>query len=291
LAVTTLVALGLRPGQGPLRERRPFFVNGIHARFQVLAMAAPPALPLVRRVGAELALLVGFGLVMAEIGPYGTGEAPWPKPLIYWLACIVGGGVIGIAIDETLGRRWRALWLRIAVSTALMTPLVAALVWRIGEVILPIGRRPQLIALFLLQVFVVSLLLMALRALTWRPPVRVVEREVVVMAPLPEAEAAFRRRLSARRRQARLIAIQAEDHYLRVHTDAGEELVALRFADALAELAGVHGYQTHRSWWVSADAIAAVKWRKGSGEVQLAGGLAAPVSRTYGPRLKAAGWF
>jgi hypothetical protein len=34
-----------------------------------------------------------------------------------------------------------------------------------------------------------------------------------------------------------------------------------------------------------------VGWRRGGGEMRLVGGLRAPVSRTYGPVLKEAGWF
>ncbi|RYD87614.1 MAG: LytTR family transcriptional regulator, partial [Sphingomonadales bacterium] len=114
----------------------------------------------------------------------------------------------------------------------------------------------------------------------------------VIAPPLPEAEAAFRRRLSAKRRAARLIAIEADDHYLKVHTDEGVELVTMRFADALAELKGAHGFRLHRSWWAAGDAIEAVRWRRGgTGEALLAGGLTVPVSRSQAPALKAAGWF
>jgi DNA-binding LytR/AlgR family response regulator len=141
------------------------------------------------------------------------------------------------------------------------------------------------------QVLIISALVMALRALVWRPVRTQVQTRVVMAPPLPEAEAAFRRRLSAKRRAARLIAVEAYDHYLRVHTDAGSELVTARFAEALDELAGAHGYQTHRSWWIAANAIEAVRWRRGVGEARLAGDVVAPVSRTRAPALKAAGWF
>ena len=114
---------------------------------------------------------------------------------------------------------------------------------------------------------------------------------IIVAPPLPEAEAAFRRRLSAKRRGARLIAIEAHDHYLRVHTDAGVELITLRLSDAVEELAQAHGWRVHRSWWVAADAIEAVRWRRGGGEIRLPGDLRAPVSRTYSAHLKEAGWF
>jgi len=243
------------------------------------------------RLGAEAAFLVVMGLAMAFIGPYGTGALPAPARVAYWLSSIVGGGVIGIAIDSTLGRRVSPLWRRIMAVSLVMTPAVAALVLCVGRLLVPSSQGPVYSLPFLLQVLVISGLVMTLRALAWRAPrMRVVNRTVIA-APLPEAEAAFRRRLSARRRSARLIAIRAEDHYLRVHTDAGEELLTLRFADALADLAGAAGFRTHRSWWVAADAIEAVRWRKGAGEARLTGGLVAPVSRSHAPALKAAGWI
>ena len=243
-----------------------------------------------RRVAAEGAFLTALGLMMDVIGPYGTIQMPGPARAVYWLACIIGGGAIGIAIDETVGRRMAVLWTRIAATSLLMTPPVTGLVTGVAALV-GHQRRPHFSLQLAWQVLVISALVMALRVLAWRRPRTVVETRVVVAPPLPEAEAAFRNRLSARRRGARLIAIEAEDHYLRVHTDAGEELLTLRFADALKELARAHGFQTHRSWWVAADAIEGVRWRSGLGEARLAGGLTAPISRTHAATVKAAGWF
>ena len=122
------------------------------------------------------------------------------------------------------------------------------------------------------------------------PRFRTVEVRTVVTPPMPDAERTFRMRLSARRRNARLIALEAEDHYVRVHTDAGSELIAMRFAEAMEELAQAHGHRLHRSWWSAADAIEGVRWRRGSGEARLAGGICAPVSRSHAAALKQAGW-
>jgi DNA-binding LytR/AlgR family response regulator len=41
---------------------------------------------------------------------------------------------------------------------------------------------------------------------------------------------------------------------------------------------------------VAADAIEAVRWRRGAGEARLVGGLGAPISRTHAPALREAGW-
>jgi DNA-binding LytR/AlgR family response regulator len=84
--------------------------------------------------------------------------------------------------------------------------------------------------------------------------------------------------------------VEAEDHYLRVHTDAGEELITARFGDALVELAGWPGFRTHRSWWVAACAIEDVRWRRGRGEARLTSGLTVPISRSQAQALKVAGW-
>jgi hypothetical protein len=248
----------------------------------------PPSLR--RRVATDVALLVAMGLFMGAVGPFGGADMPAAARYPYWLANIVGGGLIGVGIDEALGRRVRGFAARVAVCSLLMTPPVALFVF--GVQLTEFGRNQRLpqIPTFLWQVLVISVLVMAVRALVWRTPKTVIETRTVVAPPLPEAEAAFRRRLSAKRRTARLIAVEAYDHYLRVHTDAGPELITLRFADALSELSRAHGFQTHRSWWIAADAIEAVRWGRGVGEARLAGDLTAPVSRSHAPTLKAAGW-
>ena len=182
---------------------------------------------------------------------------------------------------------FRQFWARVVVVALVMTPPVTLYIYALNAWLLDLPRRWWLLPQLAWQVLVVALLLMALRALAWR---RVVETRTLVVPPLPEAERAFRLRLSAKRRTARLIAAEAEDHYVRVHTDSGSELVAMRFAEAMAELALAHGYRLHRSWWAAADAIEAVKWKRGGGEARLAGGLTAPVSRSCAAALKAAGW-
>jgi hypothetical protein len=254
-------------------------------------MTAPFQFALIRRLAADAALLFALGLFMGAVGPFGGALLPAAERYPYWLANILGGGAIGVALDETLGRRAGGFVRRVAVTSLTMTPLVAVYVYGVASLMFGTARVPRDPVQFLWQVLVISVLVMSVRAFVWRAPRTVVETRTVVAPPLPEAEAAFRQHLSARRRSARLIAVEAHDHYLRVHTDAGVELVTLRFADALAELALAHGFQVHRSWWVAADAIEAVRWRRGGGEARLAGEVTAPVSRTYAPALKDAGWF
>ncbi|CAN5411633.1 LytTR family DNA-binding domain-containing protein [soil metagenome] len=244
-----------------------------------------------RRWKIDLAILIAIGLLMGFLGPFDSEGAPVGQRYLYWMICLVGGGVIGIAADDLLSPRITVTWQRVGAASVLMTPPVTLLVLTTQNLMMrqPFGWPVFLDLLW--QVWPIMLAVMAVRALVWRRLPTRIETRTVIAAPLPEAEAAFRRRLSAKRRGARLIAIEAHDHYLKVHTDAGEELITLRFADALTELAQAHGWRVHRSWWVAADAVEGVRWRRGAGEIRLVGGLTAPVSRTCAPVLKEAGWF
>jgi hypothetical protein len=243
-----------------------------------------------RRWGVDAAVFAAVGLLMGFIGPFGTDRAPVGQQYAYWMICMVGGGLIGVTVDESLRRRLTGAWARTAVVSLVMTPPTTLLVLY-AELWVMSGRGTLAAYVQLIgQVWPIALATMAVRALVWRRGPATIQTRTVIAPPLPEAESVFRRRLSARRRGARLIAVEAHDHYLKVHTDAGIELIALRFADALEELSHAHGWRTHRSWWVAAEAVESVRWRRGVGELSLAGGLAAPVSRTYRPVLKEAGW-
>ncbi|MBO9708195.1 MAG: LytTR family transcriptional regulator [Caulobacter sp.] len=246
---------------------------------------------LARRWAIDLGMLVAIGLLMGFLGPFASERAPIVGRYVYWMICMVGGGLIGVAADEALSARMSVTWRRVLAVSVLMTPAVAVLVLTTEHLLMGGRFDGTGFRRLLWQVWPILLAVMAVRALVWRRLPARVETRTVVAPPLPEAEAAFRRRLSARRRGARLIAVEAHDHYLKVHTDAGAELISLRFSDALEELARAHGWRVHRSWWVSAEAVEAVRWRRGVGEARLAGGLLAPVSRTYAPVLKDAGWF
>lgn len=253
--------------------------------------ATTTARTLARRWAIDLAILIAIGALMGFLGPFGSDGIPGPDRYLYWMICMVGGGLIGIVTDDLIGPRIVMTWRRVAAVSIIMTPPVSLLVMSTEHVLMGGRIDAEGFMRLLWQVWPISLAVMATRALVWRRTPARIETRTLIAAPLPEAEAAFRRRLSARRRGARLIAVEAHDHYLKVHTDAGSELITLRFADALEDLALAHGWRVHRSWWVAAEAVEAVRWRRGAGEISLAGGLMAPVSRTYAPLLKEAGWI
>ena len=108
-------------------------------------------------------------------------------------------------------------------------------------------------------------------------------------AEAQDVVARFMQRLPVKYRTADLWAVSSEDHYLRVHTSLGEELILMRLADAMRDLAGTDGLQTHRSWWVARDGVADTRREGGKLSLVLKSGKVAPVARTHASAVKQAG--
>lgn len=75
-----------------------------------------------------------------------------------------------------------------------------------------------------------------------------------------------------------VLAITAEDHYVRVHGRSRSVLIAYRFGDAMTELAQAGGVQTHRSAWARETEIAGIEREGSRRRVRLANGLRLPLS-------------
>lgn len=95
-----------------------------------------------------------------------------------------------------------------------------------------------------------------------------------------DSNPAFMSRLPAAT-YGKLIAMKAEDHYVRVYTDHGNSLVHYRFNDAISDVSGQSGLQTHRSWWVREAEIVRMKTQGHRIHLVLSSGLEVPVSRSY----------
>lgn len=94
-------------------------------------------------------------------------------------------------------------------------------------------------------------------------------------------------RLPIKYRHATIYAIKSEDHYLRIYTSIGDELILYRFGDALKDLEGIEGVQTHRSWWVALDAINENQKDYGKNFYLLKNQIKVPISRSFTKGLKA----
>ncbi len=78
-----------------------------------------------------------------------------------------------------------------------------------------------------------------------------------------------------------IAALEAEDHYVRVHTADGSELIHYRFADVVDEMSDRNGLQVHRSFWVNKGAIESMVRRGRSFDIVLNGGKRIPVGQTF----------
>jgi DNA-binding LytR/AlgR family response regulator len=270
----------MREPTDPVREPAP---AAVHASPTAIA---PTAISLPRIL---VVCLVG-GVFLGLLGPLGMADASLGLRLGYWIVATVGGGLLGWAV--TLGvMRWLPpmnRWLLILVIAAVMTPPGTALVWLWGLAALgsatPFNHPLALAG----PVLLISLAMTAINRLI-APDARP-QAPYAAEGPASTA-AAFQDRLPPRLRGAALYAVEAEDHYLRVHTSRGSDLILLRLGDALSELAALDGARTHRSWWVARAAIETVRRHDGRATLVLVNGLEAPVSRAQAPALRQAGWL
>ncbi|UUR09348.1 LytTR family DNA-binding domain-containing protein [Sphingomonas glaciei] len=79
---------------------------------------------------------------------------------------------------------------------------------------------------------------------------------------------------------------KAADHYLRVHTTLGSDLILTRLSDAIAAIGPDAGLQVHRSWWVAHDAIVEFVRSQQRTYLKLNNGLLVPVGRTYSAAVR-----
>ncbi|MGE0581399.1 MAG: LytTR family DNA-binding domain-containing protein [Steroidobacteraceae bacterium] len=96
----------------------------------------------------------------------------------------------------------------------------------------------------------------------------------------PQAPA-FLRGLEERIGPEEVLAIEACDHYIRIHTGGRTRILHCRFGDAVGQMARQPGAQVHRSYWVAAGAMKAVEKHKHGYQLELANGARVPVSRTH----------
>lgn len=77
---------------------------------------------------------------------------------------------------------------------------------------------------------------------------------------------------------AELLAIKAEQHYIQIWSDKGNELVRYRFRDVPRALQGCNGIQVHRSWWVNLDKVTGHKTDGRKTDLHIGEKLTVPVS-------------
>ncbi len=237
------------------------------------------------RVIFPVALLAAAFMALA--GPFGTWQEPLLERLGFWVLGIGASGLVGLALDHPLRR---VAWLghRPGARALLIVALIVAPAGLLASVIAAaLQRSPVNWPLYfrtLPQILLVGVGLVALLGIAARRGSGVSGRAA---SDDPTLDGLLPLTFSG----ARLLALEAQDHYVRVHTDRGASLVLMAFETALSKVAHLDGRRVHRSWWVARFAITAVERGDGRATLSLQSGAQAPVSRRYARSLRSAGWY
>jgi len=263
-----------------------------------------------RRAAILLAppLLAGImlGANQARAGAY----LSWPLSIGYWLslsfatwtmlAAATGGAIL-------LLRPWHPpRWLPWAVGAVSGSLAARPLIYAIADAFRPmmagatvrdmpaVELTPAFTAYYLTNWSLVLAMWIATCWFAARFPSRrpIGDDATIALAREPNRDeiAGFMRRLPPEIGRE-IIALQAEDHYVRVHTRLGSALVLGGISDAIRTLAdaGLAGQRVHRSWWVATGAVDHILTGGRRMQAVLTNGVEVPVSQTYRELAKAAG--
>jgi hypothetical protein len=231
-----------------------------------------------------LVITLAAAAFLAFGGAFGTASSSLPVRLAYWLGLMILGWIWGGFVSRTFFRRageTQRLWVRILLSSLTVAIPYSAVVALVG--VYGLGGHYALtdIPTLILDVTAISAVMISINVLA--------ERQGMTSAGSRPAK--FLERLPLKLRGAEVWAVEAEDHYLRLHTSKGQDLVLMRLSDAVAELEGIEGAQVHRSWWVAREAITEAVRGDGRATLTLKDGAEVPVSRTYARLLRERGWI
>lgn len=231
-----------------------------------------------------LGVATAVSLFICLFGPFDRGLTPFLKQAAGNLAFGWAGSLLGLTSVRLAWRMglYPRFWISALAAGLMMVPPMGVIVWTGVSLLrgrrLPASVLPELLwdttLICVASCFTAILISRRARA-----------------EPAPPAPVKFLERLPLKLRGAEVWAVEAEDHYLRLHTSKGQDLILLRLADAIAELEGIEGAQVHRSWWVARDAISEARKGEGRATLTLKDGAEAPVSRTYARLLRERGWI
>ena len=243
-----------------------------------------------------LLVVIPLGLLLGFLGPFGSNPAyPTATRYAFWLGLTAAGVVATVAADAVLRlTRLRDGLIRIgAVALVSALPMTFVVAWTMS--LLQPGRffAPQQLPALFAAVAAIQLLI-AYAAIATAHTAE--EAEAPGDAPaVAEAEAetipaAFPPALLSRLPPgigSDIIALETEDHYLRVHALEGSALILMRMADAVALLDPRLGAQVHRRWWVAQAAVESVRSEGQKLSLCLINNVLVPVGRTFSAAVRA----
>ncbi|MEO1034005.1 MAG: LytTR family DNA-binding domain-containing protein [Pseudomonadota bacterium] len=250
------------------------------------------------RLGALVLLLVAINQINDPLMDATMGQA-----FVYWvirplvLAC-------GLWLaDQWIARLWstrwsRPDWLKPVVLVSAIGLLPFAVTEALLEQFLPFRAEflddglwsySPLLA-FLGEYATAASIVVPLHLLLWL----MIDKQSAVPAaeptieppPVPEFL-----KLATTSRPEDVLALQADEHYVRIYSRDGAELVHYRFSDAIAEMSPELGLQVHRSWWVAASAVRSAQRGSRRWQLELETDVSVPVSDSFIANVRERGWL
>jgi hypothetical protein len=226
-------------------------------------------------------MVLAVGLLLGRLGPFGTfGDLPPTERYGYWIGLTLLVWLqaeAALHLLRGLPRATRLPWTARAVLAGAIGAVPGAFEVAWAESLLRVRRDLGLVDLLAIYGDVALIGAGLALLVDWpryrpagaAPPAATAE-------PLPPLLD-----LVPPERRGELLALEAEDHYLRIYTSRGDTLVHRRLGEAVAEVAGIEGARVHRSWWVARAAVAASERDGDRLVLVLTNGLRVPISRTF----------
>ena len=239
---------------------------------------------------------IPIGLLLGFAGPFGSYPAyPTFTRYAFWLGLTVAGVIAAIAADALVpGKVIGAGRLRMGVVALFSAlPMTFVVAWTISLV--QPGRffAPEQLPVLFAAVAAVQLLIVYLiKAMDHSAAGHEADASLADLSGT-EAEvlpAPFPSILLAKLPPecgSEIIALETEDHYLRVHTVQGSALILMRMTDAVGLLDRQLGAQVHRRWWVAESAVVALRAERQKLSLLLVDETLVPVGRTFSAAVKA----
>lgn len=222
---------------------------------------------------------IALGTFLGFAGPFGSFQSlAHPQRYAFWFGIVATGYGLAIATLQIL--RPAAAFARLpkfaaTVLVGLLStlPMMFFVAWAL-EIVFERSTPPGRLVSLYLSVAAVQVVIAAIAVSPFLTP----------HGPVPPAEDPNTDRFFARvpdRLGRDLLALEAQDHYLMVHTRRGSALIHMRLSEAVQMLPTQLGFQAHRRWWVAHNEVARLRRDGHQTLIELTGGLTVPVGRTY----------
>lgn len=239
----------------------------------------------------RLLLLVGLTAALMQVTDEVDSNVNQLHMVMYWVGRLGAvAGSIALAnwvLDRWFTERWLSpAWLKPAVISILLAVIPMTVVEMSLETLVPQSpdqddsqwREVSMALAFAAEYATIASILLPLNLLLWF----LIDGRTA--APLAESgtlrQPAFLAK-SAGIRVEDIVALSAEEHYVRIITAAGSELVHHRFGEAAQAMPGQLGMRVHRSWWVADRFVTQARRGSRRWKLRALDALWIPVSDSY----------